>query len=280
MRNGKGRMLPRCLLLMAALGWSAGCATARGGGVGDPSMSSAQGFGASATADSGNSSLQSGESSGNSAASSGNSAESSAASGGNAEGSAESCGHSEQSSEGSGQSSNASGQSSNASGESSETSGGSSESSKSSEASSHNSGVESGRSSAVVAGSALIASTVAGLAAAIYASARSGDDDNRARAAAAYFRANSAQLRQDLALGAGPTVDDLAAAAEIPAVHRQHFARLLQRHRVELLAFGRLEELDAAGALALLARIGELVKADSVLQLDYQAYLAKNPELG
>jgi hypothetical protein len=132
----------------------------------------------------------------------------------------------------------------------------------------------------VVAGSALIASTMVGLAAAIYGSARSGDDDGHARAAAAYFRANSAQLRQDLALGAGPTLDDLAAAAQIPIEYRQHFARMLQRHRVELLAVGRLEDLDTAGALALLTRIGELVKADPVLQTDYQAYLARNPELG
>ena len=130
----------------------------------------------------------------------------------------------------------------------------------------------------MLAATALLTTTVAGLGAAIYGLHQSAEDAGEARSAAAYLRANSAQLRQDLALGAGPTLDDLAAAAVIPREHRGRFGRVLQRHRVELLALGRPEELTAERALRLLERIGELVKRDPLLRHGLQAFLARASE--
>lgn len=102
----------------------------------------------------------------------------------------------------------------------------------------------------------------------------------RARNAMIYLKANQHQLRQDLALGAGPVLDDLASAAEIRREHRAHFSRLLQRNRIELLELAHAEGLTPERALRALERVGELVIADPVLHADYQSWRTKNPELG
>lgn len=49
--------------------------------------------------------------------------------------------------------------------------------------------------------------------------------------ARSWLLANRLQLKQDLALGAGPALDDLAGIARIPELHRAYFGRLLQQHR-------------------------------------------------
>lgn len=89
--------------------------------------------------------------------------------------------------------------------------------------------------------------------------------------ARAWLLANELQLKQDLALGAGPTIEDLAGIAGIPPPHRRHFGRVLQQHRAELLAPHDMNEREAARVMA---RVGDLVMADPLLRADGGAALA------
>lgn len=82
--------------------------------------------------------------------------------------------------------------------------------------------------------------------------------------------ANELQLKQDLALGAGPTIDDLAGIAGITPSRRAHFGRVLQRSRALLLAPHEVTPREAA---VVMARVGDLVMADPLLRLDAIAML-------
>lgn len=93
-----------------------------------------------------------------------------------------------------------------------------------------------------------------------------------------YLRDNAEQLKQDLALGAGPSLDDLAAAAQIRMEDRPLFARTLQLHRAELLALAREDALDEHRAVAFLERIGLLVRNDPVLRRNYEAFVARHAQ--
>jgi DNA mismatch repair ATPase MutL len=124
--------------------------------------------------------------------------------------------------------------------------------------------------------------TVAGVGLLIWMRTRRADavPPQTGKAAQSYLRANRHQLRQDLALGAGPSLDDLAQAAEIRVEHRARFERVLREHRQELDAL-----LDAASeepemALALLSRIGEWAKGDPVLVMDFQSFVARHGDAG
>lgn len=86
--------------------------------------------------------------------------------------------------------------------------------------------------------------------------------------ARAWLKANALQLKQDLALGAGPALEDLAGLSGIAAPHRLHFFRLLQRHRRAILP---PDEFTPREAARLLSRVGELVLADPVLRADGEA---------
>lgn len=97
-----------------------------------------------------------------------------------------------------------------------------------------------------------------------------------APAAASYLRANDHQLRMDLALGAGPSVDDLAAMAEIRPEHRARFGELLRRHRSEILAWSDPRAITPELAARVLARIGELAAADPVLAADGRAFVERH----
>ncbi len=196
------------------------------------------------------------------------------------------------SSQGSADSSKSSGDSSKSSADSSKSvessnnssaPGGSSDLNASSQNSSANSSKATGQnSSGVVAGSALLGSTLVGVGFAIYGTVRlaKSSGEEHAKTVLLYLRANGEQLRQDLALGAGPTLDDLAAAAEVRPDHRPRFLKLLQRHRRELLALADLDRLTAEGALSFLSRIGELALADPILEEDCRDWLARHPEVG
>jgi hypothetical protein len=194
------------------------------------------------------------------------------------------------SSAGSGDSSAGSGNSSqgsnNSSANSNNSSANSNNSSQNSDGSSRTSSAESsrdsGRASAVVAGSALLVSTAVGIGFAIYATVRAANKPtvDQAKTAMRYLRSNLHQLQQDLALGAGPALDDLAAAAQIRSENRRQFARVLQRHRVELLTLARAEDLTPARALRFLERIGELAAADPTLRQDCDAFFAKHEAVG
>lgn len=91
--------------------------------------------------------------------------------------------------------------------------------------------------------------------------------------ARAWLTANQLQLKQDLALGAGPAIDDLAGIAGIPAEHRVHFGRLLQRNRTQLVA---PPELTPAQAAHCLSRVGALVMDDPLLRADGEAIIASH----
>lgn len=88
----------------------------------------------------------------------------------------------------------------------------------------------------------------------------------------AWLVANELQLKQDLALGAGPSIEDLAGIAGIEPERRAHFGRVLQRHRQELLA---PHELTPQQAAAVRARVGALVMGDPLLRIDGEAVLAE-----
>ena len=85
--------------------------------------------------------------------------------------------------------------------------------------------------------------------------------------------ANELQLKQDLALGAGPTIDDLAGIAGITPSRRAHFGRVLQRNRALLLAPHEVTPREAA---VVMSHLGDLVMADPLLRLDAVAMLTKS----
>lgn len=81
--------------------------------------------------------------------------------------------------------------------------------------------------------------------------------------ARAWLLANQLQLSQDLALGAGPTIDDLAGITGIRPEHRERFGRLLQRHR-SALVFSR--DVSPHEAALVMSRVGDVLIADPVLR--------------
>lgn len=81
--------------------------------------------------------------------------------------------------------------------------------------------------------------------------------------ARAWLLANQLQLSQDLALGAGPTIDDLAGITGIAPEHRERFGRLLQKHRTALV-FSR--DVTPREAALVMSRVGDVVVADPILR--------------
>lgn len=96
--------------------------------------------------------------------------------------------------------------------------------------------------------------------------------DELGRAVKAYLASNQLQMRQDLAVGAGPFVRDLAAAARIREVQLSRFGEVLRANRTELLDLGTTDGLTSERALQFLARIGDLTKADAELSASYRAW--------
>ncbi|WP_223639209.1 hypothetical protein [Corallococcus sp. EGB] len=92
-------------------------------------------------------------------------------------------------------------------------------------------------------------------------------------AAQVYLRARTHQLREDLALGAGPTVDDLAQAAHIRRGNQDVFGKLLRTHRQELLKMADAKTLTPERARAWLERVGQLARTEPRLEEDRQAFL-------
>ncbi len=212
-------------------------------------------------------------------------------SGNSSDGSGNSSNNSGNSSRGSGESSRDSGNSSRSSNESSQSSnnssgpGGSSDVNASSQNSSRNSTNASAQdtqaSSGFVAASSLLLSTVATIGFAIYGTVRAAQPNEKAaKSAMVYLKANRHQLAQDLAIGAGPVIEDLASAAEIHPSRLERFSQLLKTHRRELLDWAKADRLTPVRAARFLSRIGELTVADPVLRVDYERFLARHPELG
>jgi predicted component of type VI protein secretion system len=95
-----------------------------------------------------------------------------------------------------------------------------------------------------------------------------------ARAAQTYLRSRTHQLREDLALGAGPTIEELASLARIRREHLGVFGRLLRTHRQELLALADARTLTPQRAVEWMRRVGEIASTDSRLEEDRRAFLA------
>lgn len=93
------------------------------------------------------------------------------------------------------------------------------------------------------------------------------------QAAQVYLRARTHQLREDLALGAGPTVEDLAQAARIRRENLEVFGRLLRAHRQELLSMADARMLTPERARAWLERVGALARTEPRLEEDRRAFL-------
>ena len=88
--------------------------------------------------------------------------------------------------------------------------------------------------------------------------------------ARAWLQANELQLKQDLALGAGPALEDLASIAGVPPRDRGHFGQLMRRHR----ALFRAPHQTPQQAAQVMAKVGELVMADPQLQVHGELLLA------
>ncbi|MCY1074735.1 hypothetical protein [Archangium lansingense] len=97
---------------------------------------------------------------------------------------------------------------------------------------------------------------------------------NVGEAAQAYLRARTHQLREDLALGAGPSIEDLAAMARIRRENLRLFGRLLREHRGELLSLAEASTLTPERALGWLERVGQLARTEPRLEEDRRAFLA------
>jgi hypothetical protein len=126
---------------------------------------------------------------------------------------------------------------------------------------------ESGTNFAPVFSTIGVATTVGVVAVIIWAAAAK-PSPQAAEAAQAFLRANRFQLQEDLALGAGRSIDDLAALARIRAGNVGRFARLLRSHRSELLALADARALTPERAVLALRRIGELAAGDPILAED------------
>lgn len=95
------------------------------------------------------------------------------------------------------------------------------------------------------------------------------------QAAVAFLRANRFQLQEDLALGAGRSIDDLAALARIRPQNRERFAAILVAHRRELLELADARQLTPERAVRTLRRIGELAELDPRLREDGERAIAE-----
>ena len=89
--------------------------------------------------------------------------------------------------------------------------------------------------------------------------------------ARSWLVANELQMKQDLALGWGPTLEDLAGLAGIAPAHRERFGKVLQKHRRELAVGVDVSPDEAA---AVMSRVGDLVMTDPVLRADAVVALA------
>lgn len=192
------------------------------------------------------------------------------------------------SSDGSGNSANSSQGSANASGNSADASNGSADSSGSS-GSSGESSADSSKSTAngslqallpITAG-VVVSATTTGLGVLFwFAVSQAGQQINQAKAAQAFLRANRHQLEQDLALGAGRSIEDLASVAEIPREHLPRLGRVLRTHRSELLEMAEPELLTPERAAAWMRHVGELSRADPELARDGARFEARHAERG
>lgn len=245
-------MLPSCAAMMRPSATQSGNSSK---GSGDSSANSS------------NSSNNSGNSSNDSSRNSGQSSNNSSANSGNS----------------TGQSKNSSGSSNNTSYHSNNSSQGSRNSSNTNTSNATTDDPNVQNFSIALAGSALLVTTGVAVGLILYFALRTGQPAepsklrDEAEPAKAWLRANERQLRADLALGAGPALEDLAAAAEIRPANLGRFSAMLAEHREELLA--PLEgdaEVSIEATVQVMSRIGALTLADPVLRADADAFVGRH----
>jgi hypothetical protein len=126
-----------------------------------------------------------------------------------------------------------------------------------------------------------VGGTVVGLGFLIWGlSIRKRSGGSSAAAAQAFLRVHSLQLEEDLALGNGPVLADLAQAAEIRREHFGDFARLMHAHRHELLELATPETLTPERATAFLERVGTIAREHPALAADFDAFAAAHGNEG
>ncbi|MBL8950397.1 MAG: hypothetical protein JNK82_06450 [Myxococcaceae bacterium] len=138
--------------------------------------------------------------------------------------------------------------------------------------------------SLALSGSALLVTTGVAVGLILYFALRKPPDSepsklrDEAGPAAEWLRANKRQLAIDLALGAGPALDDLAAAGEVRPENLPRFCQVLAAHRSEILApLQGLGEVSLETAVRVMTRVGELAVADPALRRDADAFLSRHP---
>ena len=182
---------------------------------------------------------------------------------------------------GSGDSAKSSGDSAKSSGNSADSSNGSSQNSQnSSNGSSRTSSEQTTAQLSPILSTTLLGGTVVGVGFLIWGSVAAAAPAAAVVAPAAaqlFLRSNAHQLEQDLALGAGRSIEDLAALAEIRPEHLPRFSRLLCEHREELLGLARPSVLTPERAAEFMHRVGGLAATDSSLARDGHDFLARHP---
>src|SRR5690554_3973051 len=86
----------------------------------------------------------------------------------------------------------------------------------------------------------------------------------------AYIRQNAVALQQDVTIGAGDLIDDLAAAFQVSEENIPAFAAALHAKRGELLPLTNVGELDAKRADAFFAIIANTMNQTPALHQDFQ----------
>lgn len=86
----------------------------------------------------------------------------------------------------------------------------------------------------------------------------------------AYIRQNAVALQQDMTIGAGESIDDLAAAFQVSEDNIPAFAAALHAKRAELLPLTDVGELDEARANAFFEIIANTMNQTPALHTDFQ----------
>ena len=84
------------------------------------------------------------------------------------------------------------------------------------------------------------------------------------------------QMRQDLAIGAGPFIDDLGELARIDRRDLGRLGQLLRARRVEILARAQVAASSPAAAQSLFEDLGRYAAEDPVLAKERDRFVASS----
>jgi hypothetical protein len=88
-----------------------------------------------------------------------------------------------------------------------------------------------------------------------------------------YIRDNAVALQQDLQVGGGQTVDDLAQLFGVPVVQRPVFARLLRAHSAQLIPLTTIPREDPARTRRFILIIAAAMSHDPTMALGVERLL-------